>query len=405
MQHSESVALRQQLDILTQDFTQLSGQLAQAAKDLIEGGKPPLASLSDEVTVSRNAFTSLCGDLVALAQTLAISPLPAGEELSSLSKLDSLLQVVAEAEDKRARVEDSRRTALDVTEQVLAISHTQHPAFEPLVECQAKARELHHALSATTWPAIHPDGHDLAQRKHPLAILLALVHASDDLDDDQWAEYQETVTQAFGKALAVAASRGKLTYNKSSDSSAQPQADSNPTLKSEEKSGEKSTTPAGEPVSNGSEPAVAQALPPAQSIAPSSPSVQAAPSSPPPTAHNNKASETKPVPTDAKPSTSSSSLLSALNALKELNKPEQRSVPVNANDANDANDANGRSAEKPEAKKSAPSQAASSSRPAAGVSAVSAGSAGSAQQAQLVAGPPPSSRKTTLKNDLWRYGI
>ena len=355
MQHSkssaESFALRQQLAVLTENFTQLSGQLSQSAKDLKESGKPPLASLSDDMTTARSAFTSLCSDVVTLAQTLTVSPLPASEELTSLSKIGSLLQVVAEAEEKRVLVEDTRRKALDVTKQVLAISHAEDDAFRPLLECQANARELHQALSAATWPTIHPDSHDLAQDTHPLAMLLRLANTPDELDDEGWAECQDAVTQAFSKALAVAASRGKLTSN--SPAQTQAGADGPPT--SNKPRLVVVTPPPPAQTVHAAQPA--QPVPVAQPIAQSDAAAQAVVVTAqagqaqagqvqvidsPPLTQTNDTKETKATPADAVPSTQTAPLLSALNALEELDKNSPvaasgsttESAIVNSNGAN-----------------------------------------------------------------------
>src|SRR5262249_58635232 len=43
------------------------------------------------------------------------------------------------------------------------------------------------------------------------AALLSIIEGRDALDDDKFAVLDEQVTQAFGRTLAVAAARGKLT--------------------------------------------------------------------------------------------------------------------------------------------------------------------------------------------------
>jgi len=44
----------------------------------------------------------------------------------------------------------------------------------------------------------------------PFASLLLLMDGQQDLDDDQWVAHEDAVAAAFGRALAVAATRGKL---------------------------------------------------------------------------------------------------------------------------------------------------------------------------------------------------
>ena len=66
-------------------------------------------------------FAGLCEEILTLAQTLAVSPFPTHGEMPSLSKLDALLKVVAQAEEKKIAIEQTRLEALRIVEQVLSI--------------------------------------------------------------------------------------------------------------------------------------------------------------------------------------------------------------------------------------------------------------------------------------------
>src|SRR5438874_1434536 len=44
----------------------------------------------------------------------------------------------------------------------------------------------------------------------PFAALLTLIDSRDEIDDDRFATLEDTVKQAFGRPMAVAATRGKL---------------------------------------------------------------------------------------------------------------------------------------------------------------------------------------------------
>ena len=82
MQYSESVALRQQLAVLRENFTQLGGQLSQAARQLQDAGTPPNANLTDDLAASRSAFSGLCEEILSMAETLAVSPPPTRGEMT-----------------------------------------------------------------------------------------------------------------------------------------------------------------------------------------------------------------------------------------------------------------------------------------------------------------------------------
>ena len=86
------------------------------------------------------------------------------------------------------------------------MKHLKRETFGPLTTCQDVATELRQAIADT------PAAQGLAKHKHPFAYLLILVACPDEADDELWATLQDTVTQAFGRQLAVAALRGgKLT--------------------------------------------------------------------------------------------------------------------------------------------------------------------------------------------------
>ena len=127
-----------------------------------------------------------------------------------MKELEALLQLVAEAQRKRAQQEKARTRALTVLDRLLSLVHRDHPDFAPLSECQTKSRALREAIHDHTGADPHPDVTALAQGRHPLAELLTLVEGYDDLDDDLWLLLKHAVAENFGKSLAMSAARGKL---------------------------------------------------------------------------------------------------------------------------------------------------------------------------------------------------
>ncbi len=210
MQPTESTALFQHLTSLTEGFSQLSTRLAQVAQALQDPGKPPAESLVAALVASRRDFADLCARGLALAASLAVSPLPTREALASLSDLKSLLQTAAQAEEKKAAIEDLRQRALAALDRVLSMSHRDHIAFAPLLECQAKAGALRLAVAEALWSELHPATEALAKGEDPFSDLLTFVDRQGELDDDHWALLQNSVERSFSKPLAIAASRGKL---------------------------------------------------------------------------------------------------------------------------------------------------------------------------------------------------
>ena len=205
-----SANLLGQLASLQQRFFQLSEQLINAARELQEPGIPLTEELILELGECRINFVQLRDKVLELAVSSKISPIPKSDEIVSHRDLENLLQTVAELEKKKSEGEQVHSSALTVLQRVLAIAHRVENDFQPLQECQVKARELYQAILASHGSE-HSDTQSLADGNHPLSKLLALISDWEDSDDERLAEVQDLVAESFGKTLAMAAVRGKLT--------------------------------------------------------------------------------------------------------------------------------------------------------------------------------------------------
>ncbi len=212
MQATESAVLLQNFVSLTEEFSRLGPRLSQAANALQATGMPPAKTLIDELSASRKSFTELCAHGVALAGVLALSPAPKPEALVSLSDLQSLLQTLNQAEEKRKVSKELSQRALALLDRLYALQHREREVFVPLAECQMRATVLRTAIAETPWPQLHPSVEELAKDDNPFVVLLALVTHGEALADETCVKFQDLIERAFSKALAVAALRGKLTF-------------------------------------------------------------------------------------------------------------------------------------------------------------------------------------------------
>ncbi|MCY7382814.1 MAG: hypothetical protein LH628_09605 [Microcoleus sp. CAN_BIN18] len=194
--------LLQQIAQLSETYPNLADRLSQAAKQLQNSGLPPSDSLLQEMaTYSRNFAEVQTQALVQNKSALAPG------EITSLKDIQNLVETAAASVGK-AEIRDA---ALKVLDRVLAIAHREQSDFGALQSVHAKARELQRAISESSPTQLHSDAESLVSGKHPVSAVLALVEQQDKLDDEQWVILEETVSAAFGKQLAVAISRGKLT--------------------------------------------------------------------------------------------------------------------------------------------------------------------------------------------------
>ena len=194
--------LLQQIARLSETYANLGDRLSMAAKQLQDSGLPPSDSLLEEVAAYSLRFAAVQKQALE-ANNWVIAP----GDITSLKDIQNLVETAAASEGK-ASIRDA---ALKVIDRVLAIGHREQSDFAPLQSVHAKARELHRAISESTPTQLHSDAESLVSGKHPVSAVLALVEQQDKLDDEQWVILEETVSAAFGKQLAVAISRGKLT--------------------------------------------------------------------------------------------------------------------------------------------------------------------------------------------------
>jgi hypothetical protein len=161
-----------------------------------------------ELASSTEQFEEIKKEVLELAQSVA--GLPQTSELGSITDLRSFIGSVSEATEKQTAYRDTQQAACGVLEEVLTITHVDGIEFAPLFQCRDKARELRDSIAETVWPDTHPDAEALAGGQHVFSAFVKLVSFNDRLEDEEWERLQHLVNHSLGKALGLAASRGKL---------------------------------------------------------------------------------------------------------------------------------------------------------------------------------------------------
>lgn len=204
--------LARRLSALQTEFADLGRRSAEAARGLAAASPPP-AALLDQLKKARQGFAQL--RTAVLAHAGELQPAPDPDRLRGLRDLEPILQAVVEMEALRARKaawEEARQNATKLLDVVLALVHEDDHAFAALAGCQDKARELRAGIAALVPDDLERETRTLAARVAPYGDLLALVEGWNVLDDDRCALLQDAIAQAFGRTLALAALRGKLTF-------------------------------------------------------------------------------------------------------------------------------------------------------------------------------------------------
>ncbi|MGB3513956.1 MAG: hydrogenase [Microcoleaceae cyanobacterium] len=239
--------LLKKLASLSESFPNLGIRLSLAAKELQNVGTPPSESLIQELMAYSKSFADLKNEAIKLAK---LSQIYIGV-IVSFPDLENLIKAVT---SNTSKIESpTHQQALSILDRVLAIAHQEQTDFPPLQIVKAQATELYQLISNSNSTKLPPGAEGLIEGTHPLSALLKLVQQRQNLDDEQWLTLEEKVTNAFGKKLIVAISRGKLTISKTSLPENPPQKASGiklPALEELDKSQKSVTQPVDTPKSN-----------------------------------------------------------------------------------------------------------------------------------------------------------
>lgn len=129
---------------------------------------------------------------------------------TTIGRMRDVVGMISTARAQRAAFSRKRDSALKVLERVWLLGHRERQAFQPLEDCQAIARDLHLAIKKLSAPTLHPEVESLCDGSHPFAVLLGWIERREELDDESWQRFEDVVSEAFGRLLATAVSRGRV---------------------------------------------------------------------------------------------------------------------------------------------------------------------------------------------------
>lgn len=221
-------ALREELASLAERCARLGPTLLAAARAMVQEGGAPPPNLAGEIAALRASYAELRARVLERAAGAGLETSGNPEAWSSLGELEPLVAALeraeaerkegtngaqtpeAEGEARQVALEAAVQRALVVLSQILAVRHRDDPAFQPLLECQARASDLRVKLSRLPGTGREFSPQRVDETLLPFADLLTLVTGQQDLDDQRWMEAEENVARVFGRQLAIAATRGRL---------------------------------------------------------------------------------------------------------------------------------------------------------------------------------------------------
>src|SRR5262245_10586307 len=217
--------IRAELGALAERFSRLGTEMLDTSRAMRDAGPPPSDGLARQLASLNSAFTDFRARLVQRAAALGVD---AGtpEGIATLVDAEPILAAIQEVEgrgldgaaavgvtaDKHA-LEVAVQRALAVLTRVLVIGHRDDAAFHPLLECQAKASDLRLKLSRAMSGESEYTPQRLEAAILPFSDLITLVVGHEQLDDERFTKIEDGVTRAFGRPLALAAARGRLSID------------------------------------------------------------------------------------------------------------------------------------------------------------------------------------------------
>lgn len=168
----------------------LSAQLIAAADDLRDQGQVVPLELLSQLDQYSQRFLAVQTAMRGAWRTLV--------NADSLDELEQALQGQQQVQQ-----------ALEVLESATRLKHREQAAFAPLNRVLELCQSLREQL--TTTPAAVETADELIEGRHAVAALVQLVREPDSLSDERWQSLQELVANHFGRELATAVARGRVT--------------------------------------------------------------------------------------------------------------------------------------------------------------------------------------------------
>ncbi len=206
--------LKSDLQALHESFRELSLRLAETAGNLGRSGRPPSEEILQQLEGAHRRFRELQEAAFQLATGERLTP-AVGADQTSVPDLLALLRQVDDVRAVRKKNQEQMQKARTVLDRILSIVHKDSATFAPLADLHAKAASLREATLTDSDQPASPELDNLAEGKHSYCDLLTLLEQSEDIDDDRWVQLNDSITQTYGKPLAIATARKKLRVSSS----------------------------------------------------------------------------------------------------------------------------------------------------------------------------------------------
>ena len=174
-------------------------------------GSPPESSLGDALTFLTEWFGSLSKRTLQLAESfpsLAIRPIGTAHDIRHL--LNEVQMELDTAAENSAHFE----AAVMLLGKIARLRHRDLQIFPDLEAVRLNAQRLSKGVASTNmFTSVEADIEKIQHGDHAYCCLLTLITQGAELQDDEWQRCYDRIALDLGKAIATAASRGKLTIS------------------------------------------------------------------------------------------------------------------------------------------------------------------------------------------------
>ncbi len=191
--------LQRQIGDLRERGGRLSAALREASRGLFENGRVPAKPLIADLRRFRSVLREWPsawrsgGDIGRDGNGSVVEP-------ASISELE---------QDFEHRV--AVRSALVVLDRLEAIRLTDERDSTHWQQCLTESRAIRHELAVSPAVLAAAQAHRLVSGEHPLGAVVTLIADRDELSDERWRTLHEAVVECYGRDLATAIVRGRLT--------------------------------------------------------------------------------------------------------------------------------------------------------------------------------------------------
>lgn len=186
-------------DKLRERSGRLSAALREVCRNLSESGRVPSSPLIEDLRRFRADFREL-GALCQRDSGLD------GEQHGSTTAVESLADL--EQEFKCCM---TVRSAVALLNRLDAIKLTDQRDAAIWQRCLSEGRAIRRELMACPTSLAVAHANQLLSDKHPLRAVVMLISDHDELSDERWRELHDAVVEVYGRDLATAIVRQRLT--------------------------------------------------------------------------------------------------------------------------------------------------------------------------------------------------